>query len=164
MLSPSRMVDGQTMPAVETLRGVDYAHELWSATSCHSTSATCICHYHPDIQLRLAACLDLMRTSCKIAVQVLTITLMACQASNAVHRKVASVSSYITASEHSFWPGLFAVTIFVVSLHLFDVLCVRRVLTRASMGERVTASAAIFLGVGERLRERLRWMLIVQLW
>jgi hypothetical protein len=117
-----------------------------------------------ETQATIAACLDLMRTSCKIAVQVLTITLMACQASNAVHRKVASVSSYITASEHSFWPGLFAVTIFVVSLHLFDVLCVRPVLTRASMGERVTASAAIFLGAGERLRERLRWMLIVQLW
>jgi hypothetical protein len=117
-----------------------------------------------ETQATIAACLDLMRTSCKIAVQVLMITLMACQANNAVHRKVASVSSYITAIRHSFWPGLLAVTIFVVFLHLFDVLCVRRVLTRASMGERVTASAAIFLGVAERLRERLRWMLIVQLW
>jgi hypothetical protein len=116
-----------------------------------------------ETQATITACLDLMRTSCKITVQVLMITLMACQASNAVHRKVASVSSYITASEHSFWPGLFAVTIFVVSLHLFDVLCVRRVLTRASMGERVTASAAIFLGVAERSRERLGWMLLLQL-
>lgn len=117
-----------------------------------------------ETQATIAACLDLMRTSCKIAMQVLMNTLMACQASNAVHQKVASVSSYITASEHSFWPGLFAVTIFVVFLLLFDVLCVRRVLTRASMGERVTASAAIYLGVAERLRERLLWMLIVQLW
>jgi hypothetical protein len=55
------------------------------------------------------------------------------------------------------------VAVLVVLLHLFDVLCVRRVLTWASMGERVTASAAIFLGIAERLRERLGWMLLFQL-
>jgi hypothetical protein len=117
----------------------------------------------PRNQATTAACLDLMRTSGKITVQFLRVTLMACQVSNTVHQKVASISSYITAKEQSFWPGLFAVAVLVVLLHLFDVLCVRRVLTRASMGERITASAAIFLGIAERLRERLGWMLLFQL-
>jgi hypothetical protein len=86
-----------------------------------------------ETQATIAACLDLLRTSCKITMQLLRITLMACQVSNTVHRKVASISTYITAKEQSFWPGLFAVVVFVVLLHLFDVLCVRRVLTRASI-------------------------------
>jgi hypothetical protein len=114
-------------------------------------------------QAIIAACLDLMCTSCKIAVQFLRITLMACQVSNAVHRKVASASTYITAKEQSFWPGLFALAVSVVLLHLFDVLCVRRILTRAFMGERVTASAAVFLDIAERFRERLGWLLLLQL-
>jgi hypothetical protein len=40
-----------------------------------------------ETQVTIAACLDLMRTSFNIAVQVLRITLMACQVSNAVHQK-----------------------------------------------------------------------------
>jgi hypothetical protein len=106
---------------------------------------------------------DLVRTSFKIAVQCLQITLMASQASVAVHQKVASLSTYITAKEQNFWPGLFAVTSFVVLLRLFDVFGMRRVLTLASLGERVTASAAIFLGIAERLKERLEWMLVLHL-
>jgi hypothetical protein len=70
-------------------------------------------------------------------------------------KKIASVSNSITAKEQSFWPGLLAIAVFVVLLHMFDVLCVRRVLTRASIGERVTASEAIFLGIAKRLKGRL---------
>jgi len=111
--------------------------------------------------------LNLMRTSCKIAWVYFRIATMACQASVGFQQKFASFMSFLPMSELGSWlgawPGTIALALFVLALHLFNVLCVRRILTQESLANRVDASAAIFLGVGSFLKEKLEWMLILQM-
>ena len=110
--------------------------------------------------------LDLMRTSCKIAWEYFRVITMACQASTFVQQRVMLISSSFVSTSLSrwlgVWPGLIAVALLVMLLHLFNVLCVRRIWTRESLAGRVTASAAIFLAVGGLLKEKLEWLLILQ--
>ena len=110
---------------------------------------------------------DLMRTSCKIAWDYFRIVLMACQASAVVQQKIMLISPYFATTGLSIlfglWLDIVAVALFVVLLHLFNVLCVRRMWAQESLAERVAASATFFLAVGGFLREKLEWMLIVQI-
>lgn len=95
--------------------------------------------------------LDLMLTSCKIAGEFFQIAAMACQTSARVQQEITSISSFITSGKFGVWlgvwPGIVAFALFVLLLHLFNVLFVRRMLTQESLAERVTASAALFLGM-----------------
>lgn len=115
----------------------------------------------------IAARLDLLRTSCKIAGQFFQVAVMACQASVGVQQKISSFSSYVVEEQLGIWlgiwPGVIAVTFFFVLLHLFNVMFVRRFGTRESLAERVTASAAMFLAVGAALKNRLEWMLVLRI-
>lgn len=110
--------------------------------------------------------LDLMRTSCEIAWEYFRIVATACQASTMVQQKVMLVSSYFVSKSLGrwlgVWPGIVAVALLVTLLHLFNVLCVRRIWRPESLAGRVTASAAIFLTVGGFLEEKLEWLLILQ--
>lgn len=110
---------------------------------------------------------DLMRTSCKIAWDYFRIVLMACQASAVVQQKITLISPYFATTELGIMVGLWldivAVALLVMLLHLFNVLCVRRMWAQESLAERVAASAAFFLAVGGFLKESLEWVLIVQI-
>jgi hypothetical protein len=108
-----------------------------------------------------------MRTSCKIAWDYFRIVLMACQASAVVHQKIMLISPYFATAELSslfgLWLDIVAAALLVMLLHLFNVLCARRIWARESLAERIAASAALFLAVGEFLKENLEWALIVQI-
>jgi len=111
--------------------------------------------------------LNLMRTSCKIAWVYFRIATMACQASVGFQQTFASFMSFLPMSQLGSWlgawPGTIALALVVLLLHLFNILCVRRSLTQESLAERVNASAAIFLGAGSFLKEKLEWMLLLQM-
>ena len=110
--------------------------------------------------------LDLMRTSCRIALDYFRIATMAYQASAVVQQKLTLVSSYFLLNPFSRWlgacPSFVAIALLVLLLHLFNVLCVRRVWTRESLAERVAASAAFVTVVGEFLESSLEWILDLQ--
>jgi hypothetical protein len=118
-------------------------------------------------QATVRARFDLMRTSCKIAWDYFRILLMACQASAVVHQKIMLISPYFATVELSrlfgLWLDIVAVALLVMLLHLFNVLCARRIWARESLAERIAASAAFFLAVGEFLKENLEWALIVRI-
>ena len=79
----------------------------------------------------LKARLDLMRTSCKTAWVYFRITTMACQASIGFQQKFASTSSFLPFDQvgcrFGAWPGTVASALLVLLLHLFNVLCLRRI-------------------------------------
>lgn len=110
--------------------------------------------------------LDLMRTSSKIAWEYFRVTIMACQGSTIAQQKLTLILSYLLPKTLSLrlgaCPGIVAIAILALLLHLFNVLCVRRVWTRESLAERVAASAARFMMVGETLEMILDWMLTLQ--
>lgn len=110
--------------------------------------------------------LDLMRTSGQIAWDYFRITTMACQASAFVQQRVMLISSCFVSKSLSHWlgvwPGIVAVALLVMLLHLFNVLCVRRIWRPESLAERVATSAALFRIVGGFLKEKLEWLLILQ--
>lgn len=110
--------------------------------------------------------LDLMRTSGQIAWDYFRIITMACQASAFVQRRVMLISSCFVSKSLGHWlgvwPGIVAVALLVMLLHLFNVLCVRRISRPESLAERVATSAALFLIVGGFLKEKLEWLLILQ--
>jgi len=117
-------------------------------------------------QATVTARLDLMRTSCKIAWQYFRVTIMVCQASAVVQQKLTLTSSYLLSEPLSrrfgAFSGIVAITLLVLLLHLFNVLCVRRVWTRESLTERVAASAALFVIFEEFLETSLDWMFNLQ--
>lgn len=110
--------------------------------------------------------LDLMRTSGRIAWDYFRITTMACQASAFVQQRVMMISScFVSRSLGRWlgvWPGIIAVALLVMLLHLFNVLCVRRTWRPKSLAERVATSATLFLTVGGFLKEKFEWLLILQ--
>ena len=91
---------------------------------------------------------------------------MAYQASAVVQQKVTLISSYFLSKSLSHWlgvcPGFVAIALLVLVLHLFNILCVRRVWTRETLAERVAASATFFTVVGEFLETSLEWILDFQ--
>jgi hypothetical protein len=110
--------------------------------------------------------LDLMRTSSKIACQYLRVTIMVCQASAVAQQKLILTSSHLLpkalSSRLGACPDIVAIALLALLLHLFNVLCVSRVWTRESLAERVAASAAVFMIVGEFLETKLDWMFNLQ--
>ena len=110
--------------------------------------------------------LDLMRTSGQIAWDYFRIITMACQASAFVQQRVMLISScFVSGSLGRWlgvWPGIITVALLVMLMHLFNVLCVRRIWRPKSLAERVATSAALFLTVGGFLKEKLEWLLILQ--
>jgi hypothetical protein len=108
--------------------------------------------------------LDLMQSSCRIAWEYFMFTTMACRATIVVQQKLALLSSHLLpkALSHGFGAcaGMVAIALLAVLLHLFNVLCVRRVWTRDPLVERVAASAADLKVVREFLEASLGWMMI----
>jgi len=110
--------------------------------------------------------LGLLRTSSKIAWQYFRVATMVCQASALVQQKFTLISSYLLPKALSLrlgaCPGIVAIALLALLLHLFNVLCVRRVWTQESLAERVVASAAVFMIVGEFLEMSLDRMMNLQ--